>query len=177
MNIDKEKHIVLIGFKSVGKTVVGKRLAKELGRAFLDLDAAVERKYGKGVGCREIVEKEGEAYFRKLESGALQDVLSTNESVILALGGGAAMSFENQELLKDQIVVLISGSKDVLFERIMRRGRPPFFPQGMDDRDAFEKLYNEREPVYEKLATVTVKSAGGVAATAEEIIKILNLKS
>lgn len=169
------KHIVLIGFKSVGKTVIGKRLAKELGKTFLDLDIAVERKYGQDVGCRDIIAKEGEAYFRDLESGALADILNTKEPVVLALGGGAVQLPKNQALLRGNTVVYISSSPDILFDRIMRGGRPSFFPGGMSDREAFLKLYSERKPTYEKIATIKVQNNKGVESTAREIIK--NLES
>ncbi|PIQ69088.1 MAG: shikimate kinase [Candidatus Taylorbacteria bacterium CG11_big_fil_rev_8_21_14_0_20_46_11] len=168
------KHIILIGFKSVGKTVIGKRLAQMLGRTFLDLDVAVERKHGKGMSCRAIVASEGEEAFRTLESGALADILKTNESVILALGGGAVMSSVNQELLRAHTVVYISASPDALFERIMKGGRPAFFSTDLTDRKAFDKLYTEREPIYEKSAKFKVQNEKGVKDTVEKIIKILH---
>ena len=166
------KHTILIGFKNAGKTVIGKGLAESLGRKFLDLDKEIEEK--KGMSVREIVKTEGESAFRKLESEVLRELLGGKDAAVLALGGGAAMAKENQEMLKGHTVILISAPKEVLFERIMRGGRPAFFKEGESDRDAFERIYKEREPVYEKLATVKVENSGTVEDAIKLILKNLN---
>ena len=162
------KHIILIGFKNAGKTVIGKRLAERLGRKFVDLDARVEKR--EGMTARDIVVKEGEIYFRNKEVETLREIIGNKESIVLALGGGAVIAKENQELLTGHTVILVSAPKEVLFERSMKKGRPAFFPKGLSDREAFEKLYTERDSVYEKLATVKVENDGTVGEAVEIIL-------
>ncbi|MSU56467.1 MAG: shikimate kinase [Candidatus Taylorbacteria bacterium] len=166
------RHIIFIGFKSAGKTVIGRRLAERLGRKFVDLDTEIEKR--EEMTARDIVLKEGEVYFRNIESEVLREIVKNNENNILALGGGAAMVKENQEMIKEHTVILVTAPKEVLFERIMKRGRPAFFPKELSDRDAFEKLYADREPVYEKLATVKVENVGTVEEAVGEIARIMN---
>ena len=173
MNGKADKHVILIGFKNAGKTVIGRRLAERLGRKFADLDAEIEKR--EGVRVREMVQKNGEPKLRKLESVQLKRVLASPEPLVLALGGGTPMLGENQKLIAEHTVVLVTGRKDLIFSRIMRNGRPPFFPRKGSDREAFENIYGQREPVYERLAMVKVKNNGTVEEAVEEIIK--NLES
>ena len=165
------KHIILIGFKNAGKTVIGKRLAEKLGRKFIDLDAAIEEK--QGVRVREMVQRNGEPQFRKVESEALKNVLASSEPLALALGGGTPMLSENQKLIAEHTVVFVTARKDTIFSRIMKGGRPPFFPKQGSDREAFESIYGQREPVYERLATIKVKNNGTVEEAVERIIEIV----
>ena len=169
------KHILLIGFKNVGKTVIGKRLAEELSRKFVDLDTEIEKR--EGMTAREIITKEGEMYFRNVEGEVLKKTIREKESIVLALGGGAAMAPENQGVIQEHTVVLITGPKEVLFERIMKKGRPAIFEKGLSDRDAFEKLYAMREPVYERLATMKIENTGTVEEAVGKITELLNDKN
>ena len=78
--------IALVGYMGSGKTTVGKLLAHTLGFRFVDLDEWIER--SEGCSIRELFETKGEAYFRLCESRALQEQLITDDSVVLATGGG-----------------------------------------------------------------------------------------
>lgn len=79
------KCIILIGYMCAGKTTVGKRLAKALGRTFYDLDWYVEERYHKRVS--DIFATEGEAAFRDMERRMLHEVAEFQD-VVLACGGG-----------------------------------------------------------------------------------------
>ena len=80
---------------------------------------------------------------------------------------------ENRELLAEHAVVQVSAPKDIIFERIMMNGKPAFFPKNEEPIDSFEKLWNDREPVYKKLATITVQNTGSVDDAVAEILKKL----
>jgi len=166
------KHIILIGFKNVGKTVVGKRLAEKLGRPFLDLDAVIEK--AEGMPVRALVEKMGETALRERESAQLEKTLRADEPAIVALGGGTPMRAENQEIMSHYTVILLTGPKDEIYKRIMKNGRPAFFPKGLGDRDAFEKLYSEREPIYTELADFTVDNNQDIEEAVDKVIEYLN---
>ena len=68
-----KKNIALTGFMAVGKSVVGRRLARRLKRPFVDLDQAIERT--EGMRVEEIFNRKGEAYFRKAEKQTLREIL------------------------------------------------------------------------------------------------------
>ena len=65
------RNIVVVGFMGTGKTSVGKRLSEKLGREFMELDEIIEKRVGMPI--REIFEKKGEAYFRKLEKAVVKE--------------------------------------------------------------------------------------------------------
>lgn len=173
------QHIILIGFKNAGKSTIGVALAKKLGCPFVDLDEKIQETRANQTGekiplsCRKIMELRGEKYFRELEHGTLKKILKTQKPLVLAVGGGAPMMLENRELLAKHAVVQVSAPKDIIFERIMMNGKPAFFPKNEEPIDSFEKLWNDREPVYKKLATITVQNTGSVDDAVAEILKKL----
>src|SRR3990167_2375658 len=129
------KHIILLGFKHVGKTVIGSKLAKILKKKFVDLDREIEKnyeeKYFNSLTCRQIMQEHGEGYFRECETEALKQALQFSESVI-SLGGGAAFSELNQTLIKHHILLHIVSPSGIVFERIMVEGQPTFFEENKD---------------------------------------------
>src|SRR3989339_1231267 len=98
-----KKHIILIGFKAVGKSSVARSLAQQLNLNLIDLDQEIERSH-KNLSCREIVEQKGEAHFRELEEQTLERILKSDPSII-ALGGGAILNLKNRELIKNHKIV------------------------------------------------------------------------
>jgi 3-phosphoshikimate 1-carboxyvinyltransferase len=166
-------HIVLVGFKNTGKSVVGKLLSEKLNRPFIDLDDIIIEEEMKASGtkktCREIMEEQGEAEFRKLESLALSKIMSSEKPLVVAVGGGVPMLQENREVLAQHYVVHISAVKSIVFERIMAGGKPAFFPAG-DLSENFEKLWNEREPVFKSLANLTILNDKSIEMTVEKIL-------
>ncbi len=173
------KHIILVGFKSVGKSTVGRQLAKHLDLPFIDSDFAIADLHaamtGKKSSCREIMREQGADYFRALETEALQKVLSVNPPVVIAVGGGAPMSACNQTLLKNHTVVHITAPKGAVFERIMLNGRPAFFPADVDPYSSFQKIWSERNPIYEKLATLTVENGRSLDETVANLAVKIHL--
>lgn len=90
--------IFLVGFMGAGKTTVGRALARDLEYDFFDLDELIAARVGKSV--QEIFVELGEPEFRRLESEAIQSCKGMVRAVI-ALGGGAYVSPENQTLLRE----------------------------------------------------------------------------
>ncbi|MBI3793821.1 MAG: shikimate kinase [Nitrospinae bacterium] len=176
MHFDK---IVLIGFKGSGKTKVGKLLSSATGWKFLDIDAVVENMHAEAGHERErargIFYKFGGDYFRCLEGKAIEQVSKVKYEVV-SLGGGTPM---NQRFKKEEFgnaaFVHLDGRPDVIFERIMRKGIPPFFDKE-NPRKSFDALYAEREPHYKRLANFTVDNSGIPAEQACGMIcKLLGL--
>lgn len=174
------QHIILIGFKNSGKSTIGKALAQELNRPFLDLDEKIQEIHasqsGEKISCRKIMEKHGETHFRKLEHEALHQIIRNAEPLVIAVGGGTPMTESNRDLLGRHVVVQISAPKSIVFERIMINGKPAFFPKNEEPFESFQKLWNEREPVFKKLAAITVENTGSVEKAVAELKSKLNAK-
>lgn len=172
-------HLVLIGFKHVGKSLLGENLSTRLERPFVDLDAELVRLHAKHCGqeesCREILHKHGDAFFRDLESEALSKILEGEVPLILALGGGTPLVERNQLLLQGHELVHVAAPRSVVFERIMINGKPAFFSPEGDAFDQFQELWAERIPVFERLAKITVKNEGSIDALTDEVLAHLNL--
>lgn len=156
------QHIILIGFKNVGKSLVGKHLSDVLDLPFIDSDKVLEDLYAKQraekLSCREIMRKEGEEFFRDLEHEALTTVLAERPPVVIAVGGGAPLQEKNALLFTPHQVVHVTAPKGVVYERIMINGWPAFFPREVDPYVSFQKLWAERLPRYEKLASLTIEN-------------------
>ncbi len=172
-------HLIIIGFKHAGKTLLGERLSLRLNRPFVDLDSEIIRLHttqcGKEQTCREILQHHGEEFFRALESDALKEILTENTPLILALGGGTPLMKRNQALLKGQQIVHVTAPRSIVFERIMINGKPAFFSQEKDAFDQFQELWEQRMPVFEELAGISVNNEGTIDSLAEEVLTRLNL--
>lgn len=169
------KHIILTGFKSVGKSAIGKELAKQIGRPFVDLDEEVQKAYlgkrGEKLNCRQIMLEIGQDNFRKLEGEVLADVLQRQGQIVVALGGGAPMYEPSRGLIVRHTVIQISAPKNIVYERIMVNGRPAFFSPDEHPLDSFNRIWGEREGIYEQLANVTIENSGTIEQAVEKIIK------
>ena len=109
-------NIVLCGFMGSGKTVVGKELAKIMGRRFVDTDQLVEAR--SGVSISAIFQVHGEDYFRELERAACAEAAEIPNCVI-STGGGALTFDENVRTLRTTgKIVLLDASFDVICQRV-----------------------------------------------------------
>lgn len=171
------KHIICIGFKNSGKSAVGRMLADALHRPFLDLDEIACSRYARATGLvlspREIMRKEGEAFFRDLEREVLVEIARSDAPAVIALGGGTPMDPRNREVIRRHTVVFVSAPKGILYERIMVNGRPAFFPEGVEPFKAFTEVFSARDPVFRSLADVTVDNASSVADSVKRIVELL----
>ncbi len=141
----KDTIIYLVGFMGAGKTEVGQRLAELLAWPFIDLDHEIERRDGRTVP--EIFRESGEAHFRELEREELLR-LSNGENVVVALGGGAFCSAENQKVIaRSGMSVWLDAPLDVLMARCSTAAvsRPL-----LTTTDEMARLLERRRPHYEK---------------------------
>lgn len=156
--------IVLTGFMCTGKSEVGRRLARRLGRPFVDIDQLVEARAGKTVAA--IFADAGEATFRALEREAVADAIARRDPVI-AVGGGAVLDAANLERLRAAgPVVCLTANADTILRRVGDVSRRPLLA-GDDPRAAVERLLAERRPAYERAADVTVDTSD---RTVDEVV-------
>ncbi|WP_327009528.1 shikimate kinase [Dactylosporangium sp. NBC_01737] len=146
---------VIVGPPGAGKTTVGTLLAETLGVPFRDVDADIETTAGKPIP--EIFIDDGEDHFRALERAAVAAALSSFDGV-LALGGGAILAAETRELLTGHTVVYLSVELSDAVSRVgLGAGRPLL---AMNPRATLKYLLDQRRPLYEQVATVTVVTDG-----------------
>ena len=159
--------IVLIGAPGSGKSTVGVALAAHLQWPFVDTDALIELKESKKI--TDLFVENGEEYFRSVEFAALQEVLR-EESAVISLGGGAPISESAQAILQssNSVIVFLDVSLATAAPRIgFNRDRPLLLG---NPRAQWQALSEHRRPIYEKLATQSIKVDD---MTVDEIIAII----
>ncbi len=138
-----------------GKTAVGRHLARMMRLPFYDSDEEIVRRTG--VDIPFIFEKEGESGFRLRESEAL-DRLTQLDSIVLATGGGAVLKPENRRWLSGRgVVVYLKTSVEQQLRRTRRGTHRPLL-QGADPESRLRELMEQRAPLYEEIALVTVST-------------------
>ena len=149
--------IALVGLMGVGKTTVGRRLAKALGRDFVDSDEEIERASGRTVAG--YFRDHGEAAFRDGERRVIERLLG-EDGRVLATGGGAFIHPETRALLLERaLVIWLKGDLNTLVERVSRNDKRPLL-RGVDKREKMASLMRERNPLYAH-AHINVKIARG----------------
>ena len=139
------KNLTLTGMMGVGKSTIGKNLAKKLNYNFIDVDKIIEAKEGRSINS--IFKNESESYFRKIENDITLAELKKRNSVI-SLGGGA---FLNKSIRRSAKNFSISFWLDVptyeLTKRLRKsRKRPLLFKKNIDE--TVKKIYFDRKKIY-----------------------------
>lgn len=148
-----ERHLVLVGLMGSGKTTVGRRCAKRLGRPFVDTDDVVVALAATSID--EIWRDGGEARFRELEQQAVADVCATPVPLVIACGGGTVVDPDNRRRLRDAgVVVWLRAPTAVLAQRVGTGARRPLLAG--DSAGALERLAAAREEAYAASADVVV---------------------
>jgi shikimate kinase len=161
-----DRPIVLVGLMGVGKSTVGRRLAKRLGLSFVDSDSAIED--AAGYSPAEMFERFGEKDFRDGERRLVARLIE-GEIRVIATGGGAYIDRRTRQLLNERaITVWLDAPVDVLTERTSRRDTRAQLRTG-DPKATLERLSTERRPSYEE-AHIHVKSGNGAHGEVVEAI-------
>ena len=143
-----KKNLVLLGMMAVGKTTLGKIVAKKQELKFIDIDASIEKK--NSMTIKEIFKKKGEKFFRMEEENEILKSLEKNNCVI-ALGGGAFMNKTVREnILKNAISIWLNVDIKTLNQRVKWNQKRPLLKEENNQKKITE-LYAERKNIY-KLA-------------------------
>ncbi len=149
-------NVVLIGMPGAGKTSVAKRVAALLGREFIDTDEVIREKYG---APSEIILRQGEDAFRKIETEVLAEV-GRERGLVISTGGGVVEREENWRHLAQN-------GRIYLIEREVSRLATNDRPLSKD----VEALYKRRRDKYNRFADVRIDNNGEIDQAAEEIVK------
>ena len=163
------KNLTLTGMMGVGKTTIGKNLAKKLNYKFIDVDKLIEAKEGLSINL--IFKNKSERYFRKIESEVTLVELK-KENAVISLGGGA---FLNNAIRKSAKKLTVSFWLDVPIDELIKRlkknsQRPLLFKKNIEETT--KKIYFEREKIYNE-ADFRIKC--NYSKSSEVVNKILNL--
>lgn len=165
-----ERSIVLVGLMGVGKSTVGRRLAKRLGLPFVDSDEEIERAADHEIS--EIFDRFGEASFRDGERRVLRRLID-GERKVIATGGGAFMDKETRALILDRcIAIWLEAEVEILAQRVARRGTRPLLA-GKDPLPFLRDLSEVRNPVYAEAHLRVASGTGPHEQTVDRIVQAL----
>lgn len=162
-------NIVLIGLPGSGKTTVGRSLSEKINREFFDSDIEIEKSQCKAIN--EIF-KNGEEYFRNLETEILK-ILIAKENIIFASGGGVVERACNLDLLKDHYVIFLDRSIEDILKNLDETTRPLLKDKPYEN---LKTLSDKRRDKYLSTADFVV-TGETVEATVNVIIKKIKEES
>ena len=139
------KNLVLTGMMGVGKSTIGKKLAKKLKFKFIDIDFIIEKKERKKID--EIFKTKGEKYFRKIEEKTTLKFLD-REGQVISLGGGSFLNKKvRNKALSSSVTVWMDLSIKFILKRLKNVKKRPLL-DGKDLENSFGKIYNDRKKIY-----------------------------
>ena len=155
-----DRHLALVGFMGAGKSTLGPRIARRLGRPFVDLDRDLEHSLGMTIA--QVFAERGEADFRVREAKHALQALRAAEPSVIALGGGAVETTSiRKELANRSFTVHLGIDPDVAWERA-RGGERPL----AQDPEEFRTLYERRRSAYAEVADAVASDADDVVLAA-----------
>lgn len=166
-------NIILIGFKSCGKSSTGRELAYQMGMSFVDTDTLLEQRYAlqhnPPLSFREIYRTHGRDYFLELERQVVQDI-GTFDECIIAVGGGTFVNHPITDAIRTRATIIyLDVAPHILLGRIERGGVPAFFDNA-DFQQEFLQLFHERDPIYRQVAHICLDVSH---CTAEESARLV----
>jgi shikimate kinase len=152
----RARRVLLVGMMGAGKSTVAALLAAQLGWPVIDTDTIVERKAGATVA--EIFARDGEGVFRAAEAGAISDLQTCGQPLVVSVGGGAVVSEANRVALRAAgTVVWLRARPATLAARVgSGESRPLLSRGGLEPEAALGQLAAEREGCYRDAADLVV---------------------
>ena len=159
------KNIILVGMMATGKSTVGAMLAEELGYELVDLDHVIIENEGRSIA--DIFAADGEVYFRRAETAALQRMLE-GEGRIISTGGGAVLAPGNAEIMLEKgLVVALTATEEAIIARVSGDQNRPLLAGNAQDR--VRTIMEQRREAY-RFAHCTVDTSELSAAEVSQHI-------
>ena len=167
-------NIFLVGPMGAGKTTIGLQIARQFGRHFYDSDKEIEKRTGATIPL--IFELEGEEGFRKRESQVIQSLAELKQAII-ATGGGAVIKAENRAVLKEHgLIIYLKADLEHLLERTQKDKNRPLL-QTENPKLRLKEILEQREPLYEEVADIVVKTGDqSIKSVVEHITRLIKAK-
>ena len=163
-------NLYLIGMMGVGKTTVGRLLAKELSYGFVDTDNVIAQATGKSIN--ELFAEVGEAGFRQLESDVLAQVCAFTKLTI-ATGGGIVLRRENWGYLHHGLIVWLDAPVELIYSRLVEDTTRPLL-QDADLKGKLRSLLEQRTPLYSQAdLRITLQEGETPEDIAKRLIEVI----
>ncbi|ACL30329.1 shikimate kinase AroK [Buchnera aphidicola str. APS (Acyrthosiphon pisum)] len=168
----EKRNIFLVGPMGAGKSTIGRQLSQQLNMEFFDSDQEIEKRTGADISW--VFDVEGESGFRLREQRVI-DELTTKQGIVLATGGGSVKFRETRNFLSSRgIVVYLETTIEKQLARTKRDKKRPLLQNADSNRMILENLAYERNPFYEEIADIKVKTDDQSAkSVAFNIIRLL----
>lgn len=153
-------NLIFIGFRCTGKSSVGKMVAKELKREFVDVDDYIEKKEGKNI--EKIFSEDGEDKFRELEKHAIENICKLDKMVIATGGGAVTNDLNTKNMKQNGFIVLLESSPDIIYTRLNQdTARYPQRPKLTEKQphDEIKHLLSVRHKLYHKNADCVLNTS------------------
>ena len=168
LSILESRSIALVGMMGVGKTTVGRRLAKRLSMPFHDSDDEIELASGRTV--MGYFRDHGERAFRQGERRVIKRLLST-DPIILATGGGAFIPEKTREIIqRGALTIWLRAEHSVILDRVSRKNTRPLLDVP-NKAEKLQMLIDERYPIYAQADIVVDTNSGPHSKTVDKAIK------
>ena len=167
----KKKNVCIMGLMGSGKSIIGKDLSKYSKLKFYDTDKEIELITKKSIN--EIFEKDGEAYFRKIEEKICLELLKKNNCII-SLGGGSIINKNIRKAInQNSYSIYLEVKLNNLVNRLKSSKRRPLLNKNLNKKETLENLYKKRRKYFEK-ADFIVKNNNNKFEVLEKIKSKLN---
>ncbi|GAA1804262.1 shikimate kinase [Nesterenkonia flava] len=153
------RNIVLIGPMGSGKSTVGAALARKMGRPHVDTDHFFAARHG---SIPEFFAEHGEEAFRAEEEKIVAELCDSPRPSVISLGGGAILSRATREVIASHWVVMLDATADQVVARIGDASTRPMLKDtslGEDPAAVWQRIYQEREPLYRQCADYIMEPA------------------
>ena len=151
------RNLYLIGFMGVGKSTVGKRVARNLGTWLMEMDETIEKEQGRTI--KDIFAAEGEEYFRDLETDLVRRI-SQMEGKIVSCGGGAVLREENVKMMKESgHILFLTATPESVYQRVRHSTKRPLLNGNMNV-EYIAGLMEKRRTIYEAAADYCIHTDG-----------------
>jgi len=169
--------ISLLGYMGSGKSHISKNLSQKINFTLIDLDQKISEHHQQTIP--EIFQNRGEIFFRKEEKRVLEEILNSRENIILSLGGGTPVYYNNMEIINEKSKsVFLRGSVKTLTERVLLQKHTRPLISKLEDSDVPEfiaKHLFERNPYYSQAHFTVDTDSKNANIISDEIIKLLRI--
>lgn len=165
----RNPNLYLVGFMGVGKSAIGRRVARELKYRFLDSDHVIEKEQGQRIP--EIFAEYGEAHFRQLERDFIEQG-HPGEGCVISCGGGLVVQDGMKEILRQKgVVICLFASAESIIERTGRNKNRPLL-NVPDPAAKVRALLKEREPIYMAAGTCITTDGRSIPEVARHMVRV-----
>lgn len=169
--------ISLLGYMGSGKSHISKNLSQKINFKLIDLDHHISEEHQ--LSIPEIFEKRGEIYFRKEEKRILEKILNSEENIVLSLGGGTPVYYENMNIINNKSKsFFLRASVNTLTNRVLLQKKSRPLISKLEDSDIPEfiaKHLFERNPYYSKAHFTIDTDSKNAVEVSDEITKLLQI--